>query len=425
MSKKSGTKSVTSAKKNSRDKISVIDVFFQDKKEQLDLIESGKSIIEHLTGQNSNICPLIDTKIKLLKKLGAGNYGAVFEIEFPGQNAKKYAVKKSTKFYWPITPCKTQTSYKRVDGKGETKIPVGSMICETEYAEFAISLLLGELYREGICINFMDIFAFALCRDLATQNIYQYTFMEQINSSVDKSSKCLAKQPGHTSLGKLNTKQSEEAIDMIVVQILFALAVCQSRYKIVHGDLHADNVFLAVDANMEWRGTKIGDVDYFQYIIDGQELYLPAIPIIVKIGDLGLAVKYVETPKDGLMIGNERTMSDGWNLGRGSWLPNFYTKAYDACLILHNIYSHIQTTDFISNIMKWILKLPKNTTVAQIKQNANAQMKNPQTGRPFMASMSTSMSHVSPAAILTNPQLMKSFTTKPPEGAKVLNLGTL
>jgi len=51
---------------------------FNDKKEVMNVINTGGSLVGLLAKQNRDICPLIGTKIKLETILGKGECGVVF-----------------------------------------------------------------------------------------------------------------------------------------------------------------------------------------------------------------------------------------------------------------------------------------------------------------------------------------------------------
>lgn len=402
-----------------------IKLFFEDKEETLNIINNGGNLVKYLTGKNA-LCPLIGTEIKLNKVLGKGEGGIVFEISFSGSNGKKkYAVKKSKIYNFddPNGDSIGPRSYRRVDDLGKTIIPPGSSICEKEYSEYAISLLTGELVRNGTCINFMDVFAFSMCPNPGGKSFSQYTFMEQIDSSVRKDMGCIMEDPygpdGNTGKG-LNTKQRRTLTNSVLIQTLFALAVLDRTYQIVHGDLHDDNIFLVHDPDFVWNGKRIGDYDYYKYKIDNTSIYLPGIPLIVKIGDLGLAVKY-SAP----MIGNITTMEDGYYQydGKGPWLPNFYTPAYDTTFIVSIFRNRNPSNEFIKQIAAWVFGLKTGYKADDI----NIAMENlmAATGRPKITELENKLKHVSPEAILLNKKLMKDYLISPPKGSKVLIIGKI
>lgn len=413
----------------SMSKLEIVKLFFEDKEETLDVINSGGDLLKYLTGKNV-LCPLIGTEIKLNKVLGKGEGGIVFEISFSDSEKKKYAVKKS-KIYNFDESSKPRL-YKRLDNREEIVIPPGSSICEKEYSEYAISLLVGELVRNGTCINFMDVFAFSMCPNPGGKSFSQYTFMEQIDSSVRKDMGCIMEDlygPGGPSgpsnpygkVGKgLNTKQRRILTNSVLIQTLFALAVLDRTYQIVHGDLHDDNIFLVHDPDFIWNGKRIGDYDYYRYKIDKTSIYLPGIPLIVKIGDLGLAVKY-SAP----MIGNITTMENGYYQydGKGPWLPNFYTPAYDTTFIVSIFRNRNPSNEFIKQITAWVFGLKTGYKANDI----NVAMENlmAATGRPKISELENKLKHVSSEAILLNKKLMKDYLIPPPKGSKVLTIGKI
>lgn len=398
----------------------VVKLLFGDKDEAIDIIDTGGDLLKYLTGKQT-FCPLIGTKITLEKVLGKGNYGEVFQIDFPGKGKKRYAVKRSR--VQRIDPCSKEDSYKRFDGKGKTIIPKGSSICEMAYSEYAISLLTGELVRDGTCINFMDVFAFSMCPNPNTNSYSQYTFMEQINGSFRRKVGCIAEKPSSRGqkTGPKMTKATRKILtDSVLIQTLFALAVLSRSYQIVHGDLHDDNIFLVHDPDMEWNGKRITDYDYYEYKIDGKSIYIPGIPLIVKIGDFGLAVKY-SAP----MVGNKTTMENGYDQydGGGPWLPNFFTPAYDTTFVVRIFNELNPSNEFVKQIAGWVFGLKPGFNKEELKGAAIRMLA--YTDRPKISELETGFKHVSPDAILLNDDLMKDYLKPPPKGSKVLVIGEL
>lgn len=399
-------------------KETVVELLFNDKNETLHIIDTGGDLFTYLTGKET-FCPLVGTKIKLEKSLGSGNYGQVFQITFPGKGKRRYAVKKSNVFI--KTPCSKKTSYNRLDGNGKTIIPEGSSICEMEYSEYAISLLVGELTRNGTCINFMDVFAFSMCANPPGNSYVQYTFMEQISGTVRQKVSCIMEKARWGKLGPgIKKSQRKTLTNSVLIQILFGLAVLSRTYQIVHGDLHDDNIFLDYNPNMEWNGKKLGDYDYYEYKIDGTSIYLPGIPVIVKIGDLGLAVKYSEP-----MIGNKTTMENGYDQydGGGPWLPNFFTPAYDTTFAVTIFQELNPSNEFINQIAGWVFGLKPGFNKKEL-ENVMAKT-NSYTSRPRIKELDGRLKHVSPDAILLSATLMKDYLKPPPTGSKILVIGEL
>ncbi len=408
----------------------VVQLFFENRKETLEIVNTGGNLFNYLTKQTS-LCPLIKSKITLVKMLGKGASGQIFSIDFNGKGSRRYAVKITeitlyTENKEPMDVmfkklCSNKRKYHRTDGRGVIEIPKGSFICESVYSEYIISLLIGEIIRNGTCINFLDTFAFALCPGVSPSKYYvtakQYTFMEQIDTTLRRSLRCIVEKPRNMSKSGIPKKTSKEISEFIFIQILFGIAVYQKLYNIVHGDLHDDNVFLVHDPNLEWKGHKIGTFDNFKYTItnpDGSktEIYLPAIPLIVKIADFGLAVKYSKNGEP--IIGEKTTMENGFD--HSSILPNFYNKAYDVVYIADIMQNLNPSNEFIKGILTWM---------------ANGDMKNMdriidrKNFRPKLELLETELSHVSPEAILSNPKLMGKYLERPPKGNKILNIGNI
>lgn len=362
-----------------------VKIIFEGRDEVLNVINSGGNIVELLGLPKENKCALIGAEIKLGKQLGKGVQGEVFLIEFPGMGEKLYVVKKSdltlsvitgshdkvlqhlkyenltledVEYWQPPNPygkmngsymsiiippkmCRTFEDIEynpipRIKGSPKIKIPKGSYLCENEsFSEFCISVYTGTLYRKSTCINFFNIYSMFTCLESRGANFAeykQYTFMDKIDGELAKFTSCLSlekylKFDGH----------SEDMINGVYIQTLFAIAAYQSKFMISHNDLHTGNVFVEfVTEKTEFKGKKIIEADYYHYKIGKSNIYFPATPVIVKIGDYGKSVKYTSP-----IIGDEYVFESGYdqNDGGGPWMPNIFIASYDS-LYFTSFYVH-------------------------------------------------------------------------------------
>ena len=346
--------------------------------------------------------------------------------------------------------CSTLTRYPRLDGKGYTYVPPRSFLCDEEYTEFALAILVGDIYRKGVSINFIDTFYFAICPfDVLTKKsaerggspkiekvMKKYIFMEKIDKTLRKTAPCLSSDyalknqlPDKKDLKK-QIKDKENLMNGIVIQLLHAICVYQNLFSIVHGDLHDDNVLLEfVTPNTIYQGQNLAEADYYEYRVGETLLYIPASPVIVKIADWGLSVKYASSEKDN-MIGNEYTMKTGYQQKIDDpWLPNFYTKAYDPVFILTILQELNSSNSFIKNITAWMYGLyhPKQRTPDKYNQ-AKARcvsLSGSRVFRPLIEALTTTLAHVTPERILTNEELVGRYMMKPPGGSRVAILGVI
>lgn len=450
----------------------IINVFFKGREETLKIFGANESIVKLLSDVDNPICPLLGKEITFVKMLGEGKGGVVFEISYPDQGNRRYVAKISRipeqlfAIYNPkrgLTLRELQNEYQismaaiisynnldpntdpdeevtriiviplfkkgcilrrsvkipRVDGKGFTIFNSGDYICEGVYTEFMIALLVGELYRAGQSINFLDTFYFATCLNNSITDVNQYTFMEKIDRSLRKTIGCITEI---NYKGYHNPVHVKETVNTIMVQIIHAIGVYQEKYQIVHGDLHDDNVFLEfVTPELIWKARSVLNADYYHYRVKEQDIYVPGgrvCPFIVKIGDWGLACKY-STPK----IAEDETIKTGMDQldGNGPYIPNFYTTAYDVYFITNIMYRLNPTNEFIQSIMAWMLQLEPGYTKSMI--DAAVKKITSGTGRLTMKSLTTTLSHVNPADILTNKTIMGTYLDRPVDDEEIIQMG--
>jgi len=367
----------------------IVDLFFEGRKETLKVMEEGKNVVEYLLREN-RICPLIDTEIKFIRKLGQGKYGAVFEITFPGQNlGVQYAVKKTVSQI-EEDPCIHARSYARTDGKGETIVPKGSYVCRNDFTEYIIAFTVADLLKSGTSINFIDVFYFSTCPSkeeiTSEQNLAShYTFMEKVDGSL------------------FDLYSNGKILDLseIFFQIIHSIAVYQEKYKIVHGDLHESNIFIKFNEKDTPREYKVGKNSF--YISTSN---------IVKIGDWGLSVLY--GGDKGRIIGDRNTLKYGYaKKGEDPMLPNFYNEAYDIAHITLRLYILEPDNKLIKDTLAWILQLSPGYTKQDMEDEV--EMIYNKKYRPEIDSLEAAFSHVSPLKILANVRGFSSYLMRDKE----------
>lgn len=426
-----------------------------------------------LLSKQSEICPLISNGDIKMRFFASGRNGSVAEVTFEGMGTKKYVVKaakilkealvlkadynmqalakwlyenygiiprtfielnggdvnrvfragQSVIFPSFATECKLLSPlrvYSTINPSQIVQYPTNSYLCgNNAYSEYIISLLAGEIYRSGASINFLDTFNFATCAEypppapvlsafkkLASKRGTQlesydkigaqYTFMEKID-------------------GTLNSIL--QAIDPLyipglVIQLLHAIATYQEQHRIVHGDLHMENVFFVkIEKDTTFQGNLLSAADYFSYAIGDTTLYLPAetTPYIIKIGDWGLSVKYTDP-----IVGDLHTIRTGYDEmnGNGPILPNTYNPLYDMMYSLWT-FNRENPNAFILQIFQYL-----TTDYSKTYKFFNNRY------RPILRYLVTPpLAGKSPKTVLKEPSIMSPFLVKPASDKVVIELG--
>jgi hypothetical protein len=160
--------------------------------------------------------------------------------------------------------------------------------------------------------------------------------------------------------------------------------------KIMHNDVHQDNIFISkVTNDTKFNGERLVDYDYFIYKIGSVEIYTPRTKFIAKIGDWGYACKYSEPKVLNLDI-----------LKSSIKRPTFYSAAYDVVFFCSMIYD-MSPSSFMKRITKWITHSDDFSNVEDIDH------------RPYIDLLTTKLQHASAEALLTNVVTMGSYLTKP------------
>lgn len=219
-------------------------------------------------------------------------------------------------------------------------VPKGSYLCsDISFSEYIIGIYLGKIYREGKCINFFDVHAMLTCdagnsvitsTDGSRGVLYnQFIFMDRIDGGFRGQSECVRK----ALFEKAPKAQRDYAIDSVFVQTIFAIAYYQEALKMSHNDLHDDNVFVEyVTKDTKFNGETVAGADLYKYVLNGQEIYFPACPMLSKIGDFGFSVKFSDP-----MVGSKNVMENGYyvptdDTGKNfrAYFPNSFIPSYDS-----------------------------------------------------------------------------------------------
>lgn len=468
-----------------------VSVIFEGVNEILNTIDSEGEIVTML-GLPSEKCALIGSTIKLTKFLGGGTQGEAFQIEIPGMGEKVYVVKKADLTLQVLEGTqqkvenKLQTegySWNDIEGwqpqnfidqwenanhhdkvkvvippkmclqKGPTffpiiplngikkdggnivnamfEVPKGSYICENaSFSELAIAIYAGKLYRDGICANFFNTYSMFTCAnkeqyDTDFMEYQQYTFMDKIDGEINKYGNCIT----WNKYIEDNKRISPDITNGIYIQTLFAIAAYQHHYKISHNDLHTGNLFVeVVTPKTMFGGKNVAEYDFYHYQIADNDIYIPVVPILAKIGDYGLSSKYTKP-----IIGNYEVFIDGMNTddGTGAWIPTVYLPSYDS-LYFTGAYAQLvvkdrkysNATELLQECISFMCPgIEKYKQEEDIIQNLliNSLYIKKSNGRPILENL---IGVKDARDVLLGP-VLKYYSKKPHFSAKILTLGKI
>jgi serine/threonine protein kinase len=473
-----------------------IPIFFENKQETLRLLDTGGDVVAYLSNTQNKVCPLLGSKIKLDKKLGEGQYGAVYtlalNITFENKENKKYVVKKTldtpyeiemalgnmkvrqildkhydidrqvfmkfnnftdpeqvinmgTLIKIPIfaSPCKiNQPRYYESNNRPRTTLTLkaGSYVCESEtFSEYLISLLVADLYRTGTSIHFINTFSFATClseemvKKKMKERVHQYIFMERIDNTLEKVlMKCILKKPKQIKIGfekiksindfttvlRMRNDFFNDVLASIIIQVLHSFVVIQDKFKLVHGDLHLENVFLEfVTPETTWKGEKLLECDYYEYKIGRVSIYTPGghkMPLLAKLGDWGLGSKFSEPA----ILRSE--VVDGVY----EEYPNFYSEIYDSLVFLGGLFREYPKNETFSKIMSYVLQAPAGSSTDILISFYSILYGDIDSIRPTLSKMKQ-YGRANPRNLLKNKELFGKFMVTPPAGSRIITLGEI
>jgi len=323
---------------------------------------------------HNNVCPLIGKDINVITSMvGKGKYGEALKVTFSDNPTKEYIVKiinvptlplnstmltydietnnidpvlvqvlklqknmLSIKYYKKCLVEKYAEYKSNIDSNDILIVHKDSIMCSSsEYTEYIIGALLGQLKLQGTCLNFVENFNFSLC--LSEDSAHIYNFMEYINGI-----------PLYTQLYNNYKYHDGETsnLDIIILQILFAVETMQ-RLGINHNDLHPGNVLLTY-----LPLSSANDTEIFNYNIDGVNLCFPLLKYdngygpIVKIIDFGYACKFSD-----VKILNKNVIENK----HSGLVPNVFNSSYDIMMVLYLIHLQRVKSNTAMNVLKQII----------------------------------------------------------------------
>ena len=218
-----------------------------------------------------------------------------------------------------------------------------------------------------------------------------YTLMERIDTELRK----------YIETGGLN----DAGFINVAIQVIHSIGMMQ-KYEIVHGDMHTGNIFLdVIDDEYKWNGQLLSKFDYFEYQCGDFSIFIPYHPVIAKIGDFGLSVKYSKP-----MIGDKETIKNGY----ADWLPRFFSKSYDIVYFLN--FCRI-TCDDIN------LSTPTPVFVdilTSIYGKSFSSQFNNMNNRPIIENLTDD---INPKSVLES-SFFSDYRKQPPPGSKIITLGS-
>jgi|SRR5579862_1591555 len=326
-------------------------------------------------------------------------------------------------------------------------VPKGSYICsENAYSEYVIGAYLSNLYDSRQCINFFKMFSMFTCKNNDEPGLnlkyYQYIFMDRIdgtalnifgkknqNGTLQRYNNVCERLSNYFARGRVCDQLN--IINGVYIQTIFAIIAYQEKYKVSHNDLHTENVFVEyINDNTRFKGNYLKNADWFSYGIRGRKVYFPAIPVIVKIGDFGLSVKYSKP-----IVGDEYVFKTGYwqtdpNTGtwdqNGPWIPDTFTPSYDG-LYFSSALAQLISAEFsrgaLGNLLSRCLYFmcPEMDPQNPIKYQLHDGYINPANGRPVLQNLPAVKT---PLEVFLGP-ILEMYGQRPLVGTTVYSLGDL
>lgn len=287
----------------------------------------------------SELCQLINNEIKL-DAIGEGQDGEIFAVSGKRMKNKKIVVKKQReqKDVSRNIEFKERKDYNKLpEGMGNSTVVKNNIfILDTDISEYILSLLVAELYSMGNCINFPDVYDFAVCKDIHEPYLVDnYIFMEKLDYSLYDFVMCVLKLKDKNTIDRY--------LSVIHTQVLCAIKSYQN-IGISHNDIHTGNIMIEyISKDTKYNNKKLFDCDEFYYLYDNQYISFDYVPFVVKIIDWGYGVKKYKNNMPGLVSQNtinlekfDKKTYEEYNT------PNYFNYSYD---VLFFIFAMRQLTE--------------------------------------------------------------------------------
>jgi hypothetical protein len=304
-------------------------------------------------------------------------------------------------------------------------IPKGSYICDSEdYTQFVIGSYTGKFYREGLCINFSDVYSLFTCPKINKEKsvrseVYQQYIFTDYFPVMQEYKKCISMNTF------LETDNPELVQHSVFIQTLFAIALYQEKYQISHNNLSSHTIYLEIiNDETQFNGQYLSKMDYFHYKLGGDNIYIPYVPVIVKIGGFSLGMKFSKP-----IVGLKNIFENGLakvNPAKEPIVPNTFVKSYDSlmfvvlyCLMLDLKFENLGR--FLERCL--VFTCPGLTFVHGNLKNQLVEMEyyNSRTARPNLNNVKNAKSALE---ILEGP-VLKEYGRKPRDDKNIILLGEL
>jgi hypothetical protein len=310
-------------------------------------------------------CPLINSQIELVNRIGGGADGNVFSIKLYGeQESRNYVAKVKSipkSYFGKISNALAFCSYP-VEIKNNVTgvtfpVPPNSTICDSVITEPIIGMYVNKYansQRVGSS-GFIQTISFYLCPSLGVSdpsNLNQVILVERATGSLDDQ--------------KFLLNLKEDNLKYVYTQILEAMVLYQED-RIVHEDLHCGNIL-------------------YQILRD---------EIIIKISDWGFSVKF-ETREIPRIIGNKHIILSAYK----DWFPNYFNTFFDLATITMDLRIKTEGRHAFLNdaLLRILINVPGNALDVKI-ENAFIKHRGAFTRRVRRESASA-LANVTPTAIL-------------------------
>jgi predicted DNA-binding protein len=153
-----------------------------------------------------------------------------------------------------------------------------TIVASKEVTEILISSFISKLYKgvKEYCIHCSLYEGYFFCGK--KNNISGHIIMEKLDGNM------------YNFMDKFG--KNENMFKVFLFQIIFSLRLL-AKYKIVHTDLHTNNImYINVNDDTYFGEKRLNDFEFFRYSHGRDEYYVPNIGVIFKIFDLDFASKY-------------------------------------------------------------------------------------------------------------------------------------
>ena len=302
--------------------MNILSSYRRDVDKDLEIIFNLKNLINEFFIENDFDCKDIYDNIDIFKKEQLGRFGVVYTNKDDNYNLKiinseeyNFKLTENLEKFLEGIPNEVFISINPVDNVHILNIPrsekieifkkyvlnfLNNNLINDETVDlynlglinYMIMLMLSKYYRNGECINFLDIYGFKKCFYDIVLDIDYKTVKYILNDIMifEKPDNILSgylkNSVNNFNSDEMTSQKLTQIIESIFIQIIFSIIFYKERFGITNNHLRINNIFIKFEKY--YNNYDLDDYDYYYYIINDKKYSFRKTDVIIKINTFGI-----------------------------------------------------------------------------------------------------------------------------------------